>query len=147
MSMAPEESACDCSTIHSSELSDLVHLFSLLLAASLQNTHPLQILKSLRKGNNVKTQFQLTLLNLLLYSWRSCHLINGGDSIKRECSKSEREKKISYINTCIWNLEKMVLMNIFAEQERRYRHREQALDTAWKGEGGMNWESSVETFV
>ena len=68
--------------------------------------HPPQILKSLKKGNNVKTRFQLTLCNLLLYSWRSCHLINGGDYLKREWSKSEREKQISYINICIWNLEK-----------------------------------------
>ena len=31
-----------------------------------------------------------------------------------EWSKSEREKPISYINTYVQNLEKMVLMNLFA---------------------------------
>ena len=34
-----------------------------------------------------------------------------------EWTKSEREKQILYIKAYIWNLEKMVLMNLFAGQE------------------------------
>ena len=42
---------------------------------------------------------------------------------------------------------KMILMNLFAGQEWRHRHREQTLDTAGEGEGGTNWESSTETYA
>ena len=38
-----------------------------------------------------------------------------------EWGKSEREKQIPYVNTYIWNLEKMVLMNLFSGQEWRCR--------------------------
>ena len=30
---------------------------------------------------------------------------------------SQKEKQIPYINACMWNLEKMVQMYLFAEQE------------------------------
>ena len=39
--------------------------------------------------------------------------------------KSEREKQMSYINAYKWNLEKMVLMNLFSGQQWRCRHRKQ----------------------
>ena len=37
--------------------------------------------------------------------------------------KSERERQISCINAYIWNLEKMVPMNLFAGKEQRHRYR------------------------
>ena len=42
---------------------------------------------------------------------------------------------------------KMVLMNLFAGQEQRHRCREQTVDTAREGEGGMNWENSTEIYI
>ena len=39
--------------------------------------------------------------------------------------KSEREKHILYINAYIWNLEKMLFMNLSAGKEWRCRYREQ----------------------
>ena len=43
---------------------------------------------------------------------------------------------------------KMVLMNLFAEQQWRHRHREQnyGLREQGRGEGGTNGESSKETY-
>ena len=38
--------------------------------------------------------------------------------------KSEREKHVSYINAYIWNLEKMLFMNLSAGKEWRCRYRE-----------------------
>ena len=42
---------------------------------------------------------------------------------------------------------KMVLMNLFARQQWRHRHREHTCDTVGEGEGGMNWEGNTETCV
>ena len=36
---------------------------------------------------------------------------------------------------------KMILMNLFARQGYKSKHREQTLDTLGEGEGGTNWES------
>ena len=41
-----------------------------------------------------------------------------------EWSKSGKGKQILYINAYIWNLEKMILMNLSAGQEYRHRCRE-----------------------
>ena len=42
---------------------------------------------------------------------------------------------------------KMVLMNLFAEQQWRCRRRERLVDTGGKREGGMNRESSIEIYT
>ena len=39
---------------------------------------------------------------------------------------------------------KMVLMSLYAGQQWKRRHSEQALDTVGEGEDGTNWESSAE---
>ena len=42
-----------------------------------------------------------------------------------QCSKSQRDKEIRYINTYIWNLKKKkVEVMLSAGQEQRHRHRE-----------------------
>ena len=41
---------------------------------------------------------------------------------------------------------KIVLMNLFAGQEERHRQGEWTVDTAGEGEGGTNWESSIEIY-
>ena len=50
---------------------------------------------------------------------------------------SEREKQILYINIYMES-RKMVLINLFAGQQQRQKHKEQTLDTVGEGEGGMN---------
>ena len=42
---------------------------------------------------------------------------------------------------------KMVLMNLFPGQEWKCRHEEQTCGHSGEGEGGTNWESSLETYA
>ena len=39
-------------------------------------------------------------------NWVICREVDGSRDCHTECSKSEREKQISYINAYMWNLEK-----------------------------------------
>ena len=41
-------------------------------------------------------------------------------------SKSGRERQLSYDITFLWNLKKMIQMNLFTKQKQTYRHRKQA---------------------
>ena len=67
-------------------------------------------------------------------------------SIQSEVSLNEKEK--SPILTSIYTeSRKMVLMNLFAGQQWRNRHREQTLDTGGGGrEGEIYGESNMETY-
>ena len=38
------------------------------------------------------------------------------------------------------------MMNLFAGQQWRHRHRERIYRHSWEGYSGMNWESSIETY-
>ena len=49
-------------------------------------------------------------------NWVICRDVDGLELIT-EWSKSEGEKQISYIDAYVWNLQKMVQMNLFAGQE------------------------------
>ena len=42
---------------------------------------------------------------------------------------------------------KMVMITLYARQQRRHRCIEQLLDSVGEGEGGMIWENSIETCV
>ena len=42
---------------------------------------------------------------------------------------------------------KMVTMTLYARQQKRHRCKEQTLDFGGEGEGGMIWESSIETCI
>ena len=46
-----------------------------------------------------------------------CRDVDGPRNCHRELTKSEREKQILYINAYMWNLEKMIQMNLFVGQE------------------------------
>ena len=59
-----------------------------------------------------------------------------------------REKQIFCINSYIWNLKKIVLMNLFAGQEERQRYREWTSGhREVRGDSGTNWESSVDIYT
>ena len=53
------------------------------------------------------------------------------------------------INVYIWNLEKTVLMNLFAEQQWRHRQKTDLWTqlVEQEGEGGMYGESNMETYI
>ena len=61
--------------------------------------------------------------------------------------KSEREKHISYFNTHIWNLEKWYWLTYLQGNTRDADIENRLVDTVGDGEGGMNWESSTETYT
>ena len=50
-------------------------------------------------------------------NWITCSEVDEPRDCHTEWSKSEREKQILYANTYMWNLKKMVLMNLGAGQE------------------------------
>ena len=57
----------------------------------------------------------------------------------------------SYKNTvyqCIhMEFRKMVMITLYARQQKRHRCIEQSLDYVGEGEGGMIWENGIETCI
>ena len=76
--------------------------------------------------------------------WVSSNEVDEAGANYTEWSKSERERQILYINTRIWNLER-VLMTLHAGQQRRPDVKDRLLDLVGEGESGMIWENSIET--
>ena len=79
--------------------------------------------------------------------WVSSSDVNKPRAGCTEWSKSERKKQILHINAYMWNLEKMVLMNLFAGRNRDSGRENRLMDTVGAGEGGTNWESSMEIYT
>ena len=42
---------------------------------------------------------------------------------------------------------KMVMITLYARQQKRHRSKEQILDSVGEGEGGMIWENGIETCI
>ena len=63
-----------------------------------------------------------------------------------EWSKSERKTPIQYINTYIWNLEDGNDDPI-CKTAKKTDIKNRLLDSVGKGEGGMIWDNSIETFI
>ena len=68
-----------------------------------------------------------------------CRDMDGAGEGHTERSRSEREKQMSYINTCICNLEKWYRGTYLRGKNR---HRNGHVDV--KGSGGMNWEIEID---
>ena len=64
-----------------------------------------------------------------------------------EWSKSEKERQISYINTYIWNLERWYWWSYLQGSREDTDNKNRLLVTVGEGEGGMTWESSIETYT
>ena len=62
-----------------------------------------------------------------------------------EWSKSEREKQILCINPYIWNLEKSYWWTYLQGSNRDTVIEGRLVDMVGEGEGGTNWECSIET--
>ena len=79
--------------------------------------------------------------------WVSCTEVDEPRACYMEWSKSEREKQISYINAYMWNLETQYWW-IYSQGRNGDADVENGLvDTVGEGEGGMNWESNIETII
>ena len=62
-----------------------------------------------------------------------------------ESEVSQKDKKMPYINAYIWNLEKWYWWTYLQGRNRDTDNR--LADTVGEGEGGMNGESSMETYT
>ena len=63
-----------------------------------------------------------------------------------EWSKSERERQIPYINTYIWNLERLYQRSYVQGSKEDTDVKNRLLDSVG-GEGGMIWKKSIELHV
>ena len=55
----------------------------------------------------------------------TCSNMDGPRDYHTEWSKSDRERQILYDITYMWNLKKMIQMNLFTKQKQTQRHRKQ----------------------
>ena len=81
----------------------------------------------------VHTYSEIVLSYKMEHIWVSSNEVDEPRAYYAEWSKWEREKQISYINTYIWNLEKMV-----AGQQWWHRFKEQTCGHSW---GRRGWEN------
>ena len=76
------------------------------------------------------------------FIWFSCSEVD--DSRACYTKWSESEKQLSFINAYIWSLEKWYW---WTYSQGWNRDRENGLvDTGGEGEGGANWESSIDVY-
>ena len=58
---------------------------------------------------------------------------------------SQKEKEILYINTCVWNLERWYWWTYLQSSSGGADIENRLVNTVGEGEGGMTWESGMET--
>ena len=85
-------------------------------------------------------------------NWVICRNVDGSRDCPTEWSKSEREKQISYINACMWNLEKWYRWTSLQGRNRDTDVEKKRMDTKggkWQGGGGggMNWEIGIDIYT
>ena len=78
------------------------------------------------------------------WNWVICRDVDGSGDGHTEWSKSEREKQISCINTYIWNVENRYWWTYFGGRNREAEIENRHVGTEREGEGGTNWESSLD---
>ena len=71
----------------------------------------------------------------------------GEHAYYTEWSKSERERQILHINTCIWNLERWYWWTCLQCHNEDTDIENRLLDIMGEGNGGMTWEDSMETYI
>ena len=60
---------------------------------------------------------------------------------------SQKEKHQYSILTHIYGIRKMVMITLYARQQKRHKCIEQSLDSVGEGEGGMIWENGIEICI
>ena len=75
--------------------------------------------------------------------WVSWTEVDEPGACYKEWSKSKRERQILYINAYIYNLEKWYWWT-YLQGKNRDADIEKLVNTAGKGQGGINWESNIE---
>ena len=78
--------------------------------------------------------------------------VDGSRDCHTEWSKSEREKQISYINACMWNLEKWYRWTVLQGRSWDTDVENKHMDTKggklqWRGEDGvLNWVTGIDMY-
>ena len=86
-------------------------------------------------------------------NWVICWDVDGSRDCHTEWSKSEREKQISYINTCTWNLEKWYRWTGLQGRSWDTDGENKRMDTKggkprWGGDGGvLNWAIGIDMYT
>ena len=83
---------------------------------------------------------------------KECTWVNSNEVAKTrayytEWSKSQKEKQISCINAHIWNLERWYWWTYLKGSSGDAGTENRLVDMMGEGEGGMTWESNVETYT
>ena len=73
--------------------------------------------RGMDKNDVVRTYNGILLSHKMEQIWVIWTEVKETTACYTEWSKSGREKQLLYINAYIWNLEKMVLMNLFGGEE------------------------------
>ena len=79
--------------------------------------------------------------------WVTSNKVDETGSYYTEWSKSERERQILYINAYIWNLEGRYRQSYMQGSKGDTDVKNRFVDTVGEGEGGMIWETSIETYA
>ena len=77
--------------------------------------------------------------------WVSSNEVDEPRAYYTEGSKPERERQILYINTYIWNLERWYQGYYMQGSKADTDIKSRLLDSVGEAEGGVMWESSIET--
>ena len=64
-----------------------------------------------------------------------------------EWSKSRRETPIHYINVYMWNLERWLMMTLYARQQKRHKYKEQTFGLCGRRWGWDDLMNSIETCI
>ena len=79
--------------------------------------------------------------------WVSWIEVDKPRAFHSEWAKSGSEKQILYINTYVWNLEKYHWWTSVEGRNRNTDVENKLENTVGEGEGGRNWDSSIETCI
>ena len=79
--------------------------------------------------------------------WVSSNEIDEPRAYYTEWRKSEREKQISYINACMWNLDRWYWWTYTQGRNGNADMVNRLVNTVGEEEEGTNWESSIETYT
>ena len=79
--------------------------------------------------------------------WFSTNEVNEPRAYFIQQKMSERERQILYIDTGIWNLERWYWWIYLQGSSGDTDIADRLMDTLGEGEGGMNWEKSMETHL
>ena len=104
------------------------------------------ILLSHKKNWNYSVEYYSAIYTVI------CSEVDGSRDCHTEWSKSEREKQISYINTCMWNLEKWYRCTCLQGRNWDTDVENKHIDTKgakWPDGGGgvMNWEIAIDIYT